>query len=730
MAEFYLFGKSFSIKDSYIRNHTMNLIGLEACDKAETEFFSWFDKCSGIDAVMDGYFDIATYLVEKYAINPLFERLKTLNIYDINLEMYKNKCLNYSKVVDAYDYIESDIEDIIEDQNMKKEYRAARKANRARMVGGGYGLSGAIKGAVQAGAINATTGMAHGVVNAIGNTGTAIMASAKKAALYNKDTKETLSTGIFHSILAVYNNHKELVNCYIRNYYEKGFEPLKATALFENAKKLPEKREELLFEAVKKHPDERILSYIFINYKSEQKNIYEIGQAFSIDFTPYIEASFAAAYTNEVKASAEKVAEVKEEILSEMREYGIKTSTTLTRLNYDELMRIANHYSVVDTDSENEEMFRQFHAYDAPVEQKRQVVKEQGIWEIAPKYSVVYSAEEIEKILNRYYSGSAREIEEDALAAKKQLKIIMDTLGIKEAATFDQLEKDCLARICINVAEADEETCNRMRNEVMEYDALEKNKAGFLEELQKRIEAIWSKEDGEIFDNLYMNKDIRNQEELVAAIEFVREKGRTSSSEKYIQALQACTEENIKKAKVFQKKSIKISNIVGIILVLAGIVGVFTILPLALIAVPGVVLMVRYSKLKKNWNILTIEGTQIHEMLILQEAEKYIESNEMDCLTIEDSSVIEEAQEEVRQGVETIVGKETSMKNSVKGIVAFILGIVSVCSLGCLFVPQICGIVFGIIAVKDKEHKRGLAWAGLIMSIIMTVFIAFVMFSE
>lgn len=722
MAEFYLFGKSFSVKDSYIRDYVMDEKYYEACEMAKEEFFNWYNKCSGIEAVLKGYEEYACNLLNKYAIMPLIKMLELLEIYDISEDMYIDKCVDFSIICKAYDSVEWDYECIIDDQNAMKEFRAERKANRSRVVGYGYGLSGTIKASMQAGAINAASGMAHGVRNAVGNVGTAISASISKLELYNsKETKKTLWEGIRDYIYNAYESHKKLVNRYLKNFFEYGFTAEnmeKASALFENAKKIPEKREQLLFEAVQNYPDEQLLLYIFENYKAERKNVYDISQEFCIDFDPYIEASFAAAYTNEVKASAEKVAEVKEEILCEMREYGIKTSTTLTRLNYDELIRIVNQYNVFEQNPANEEMFRQFHAYDAPVEQKRQVVKEQGIWEIAPKYSVVYSAEEIEKILKRYYSGSAREMEEDALAAKKQLKIIMDTLGIKEAATFDQLEKDCLARICINVAEADEETCNRMRNEVMEYDALEKNKAGFLEELQKRIEAIWSKEDGEIFDNLYMNTDIRNQDELAAAIEFVREKGRTASAEKYIQALQACTEENIKKAKVFQKKSTKISNIVGIILVLAGIVGVFTIPPLALIAVPGVVLMVRYSKLKKNWNILTIEGTQIHEMLILQEDTKEIESNEEECLTIEDSSTVTE---EV---------KVITMKNSGKGIAAFVCGIVSVCSLGCLFVPQICGVILGIIAVRDKKHKKGLAIAGLVMSAIMAVFIVFIMFSE
>ena len=68
------------------------------------------------------------------------------------------------------------------------------------------------------------------------------------------------------------------------------------------------------------------------------------------------------------------------------------------------------------------------------------------------------------------------------------------------------------------------------------------------------------------------------------------------------------------------------------------------------------------------------------------------------------------------------------MKDSGMGIAAFVLGIVSICTFGCLFIPEILGIVFGVMAVCDKNTKHGLAVGGLVMSGIAAVLVLFLMF--
>ena len=622
MAQFILFEQNFTIPDPYIRDYKMNERSHAAAMNAKNEFYNWYKKRSGIEDVLKNYTDIAVSMVEKYAFSPLFNSLSSFEIYDISDDRYISQCVDCSKIDNAFEMILSELEKIIDDQNEMKQYRATRKAYRGRMVGGGFGLSGAIKGAVQAGAINATTGMAHSAVNAIGNMGSSIAASSKKSSLYkNNQTKDVLAAGICLSILSTFENHKELINKYSKRYFEDGFDEDKAKALFENAMRISDKREMLLVDSVANYPGENTLAYIFKNYKSERKNVYAIGEVFGLDFGKYVEEAFAILYTDEAKMSPQKVEAIKQEILAEMKEYGIGSSATLNQINYDELIRIAKKYVSANEEENIQLHLNEFNEYDAPVQLKKQVVQEKGIWQLASKYAVVFTGEEIELVLKRYYTEEAQKGEQEAQSTKKKIVEIMNVLGVQTSTTFDRLEKDCIARICENLVEADEETCNQMRDKVMQYDALEKNKKEYLDKIQKQIEAIWTKEDGEIFDNVYLNTDIYNQNEIKSSIEFIKQKGRTSNAERYVAALQACNEKNIKNARKFQEKGTKNSNTVGIVLLLAGILCLFMAPPLVFLVVPGIALMVRYNKLKKNWNVLTLDGTQIHSAIKIDNPE-------------------------------------------------------------------------------------------------------------
>lgn len=60
---------------------------------------------------------------------------------------------------------------------------------------------------------------------------------------------------------------------------------------------------------------------------------------------------------------------------------------------------------------------------------------------------------------------------------------------------------------------------------------------------------------------------------------------------------------------------------------------------------------------------------------------------------------------------------DVNQKQSKFGIVAFILGIISILTMGCFIIPEILGIIFGCIGIK-KSSKHTLALLGLIFSIV------------
>lgn len=46
------------------------------------------------------------------------------------------------------------------------------------------------------------------------------------------------------------------------------------------------------------------------------------------------------------------------------------------------------------------------------------------------------------------------------------------------------------------------------------------------------------------------------------------------------------------------------------------------------------------------------------------------------------------------------------------GIDSLDCGIIAICTLGYFLIPEVLGIVFGIIAIRDKTGKNGLPIAG------------------
>lgn len=98
------------------------------------------------------------------------------------------------KIVDKYMDIKLKAEEL-------DAYRTARRESRGRFIGGGFGLTGATKGMMQAGALNLATGAVHGVFNLVAKGISAIGDSIKLSSLYeSKKTHATLWKGIYQSV--------------------------------------------------------------------------------------------------------------------------------------------------------------------------------------------------------------------------------------------------------------------------------------------------------------------------------------------------------------------------------------------------------------------------------------------------------------------------------------------------------------------------------------------------
>ncbi len=181
---------------------------------------------------------------------------------------------------------------------------------------------------------------------------------------------------------------------------------------------------------------------------------------------------------------------------------------------------------------------------------------------------------------------------------------------------FEQLQKriweiwtEELTQSCLGYETADEAACESFITAIKAHRTPDGLKAPFLQKVQARIEQIWSAEDGEIFDDLYKKVDITDPKAVAEAIAYVRSKGRTGSSQKYLDALSACTAKNIEKAHLYRDTNrYKLYILLAVLSILASLI-----LPIAWIA--AIPLFILARDLKKTWMLLTIGGTVIHPAL-------------------------------------------------------------------------------------------------------------------
>jgi len=121
----------------------------------------------------------------------------------------------------TYDNIEKQYAEIVLTEEQMDQYRVARRESRGRVVGGGFGLSGAIKGMATAGALNAAAGATHMIFNGIGKIGSSIKSNSKKKRIFtNPQTLESLKNAVFESIFAC---HYAVITCLIKRGHSNNY---------------------------------------------------------------------------------------------------------------------------------------------------------------------------------------------------------------------------------------------------------------------------------------------------------------------------------------------------------------------------------------------------------------------------------------------------------------------------------------------------------------------------
>ena len=618
MSTYILFGQQISFSEAQDRYSRLVSAYINALFATTTEFTTWYHACGSIEKVLQGYVSEADRLISKYVDGPLYEQLLDLEIYDVGKETYRDNCMVLEPAQTACRRFKGLIQKVNDAKDAEIEYRESRKQNRSRVVGGGFGLGGALKGMATAGAINAVTGMGHSVVNAFGNVGSSLSAASSKYSIYkDEETFNCLCAALADCLGSTFSAHIQIVNERKPHCIDVFSDSDRAEALLENAKRFPDKAQHLLLEAFKQDPASfDLLQYIFLNYRRERKNVLTIAKSFGISLSDTITSILSQEYTADAKTDESKAQAARKRILSLMDEMGLSESETLDQLEQDCLDRVVANYSA--NAASCDEILNRIRDYTASEKNKQAIIKKHLIWQLGAEYHVEFTPEEVEAVIAPEYTQEARASTPAAESAKKQILYKMSVMGAQQSTTLDQLESDCVARLCTNYTHADEKTCDAMLEKIRAYPAQKKIKELYLKKVQGRIEEIWSAEDGEIFDNLYLKTNIEDQSQKDAAIAYIKEKGRTSSSSKYLNAVTNCTPGNIKKAVAYVSWNLCMAISAAILIIVSAVLLVAFDADIYLCMIPilvGAALLYFRSKLKKIWNTLTIQGTIFHPQI-------------------------------------------------------------------------------------------------------------------
>lgn len=183
--EFSICGQSVEISNDELHAHKLHAMYIDRAQRASSEFMrkykgyqTWRNFVT--TGPREGYEIIASEF--DFAAKRLVREGKYGVTSDSLYDKYGEAVLEpWNDLVDGIVELMERTNDMA---NQARQARELRKATRGQVVGGGFGVSGAVKGMAMAGAANIASGSVHSVANAIGNVRTQKEIARQEAKLY------------------------------------------------------------------------------------------------------------------------------------------------------------------------------------------------------------------------------------------------------------------------------------------------------------------------------------------------------------------------------------------------------------------------------------------------------------------------------------------------------------------------------------------------------------------
>ena len=216
MKTFELFDKALAVTDEREAYNEIKLQFADIADEARAEYAEIFNKYSDLEAMLKDFDNQYTKFM-KESISTAVTALISSKVY-VDENEYFSRLENRGNILngdDAFASIYDKYVEIVADVEGQKQYREARKNHRGRIIGGGFGVQGAVKGMATAGVMNLGMGALHSIGNFAGNMITKAMANSDKKKLFkDPNTFATLANAIRNDCYYV---HITLVDIFNEN---------------------------------------------------------------------------------------------------------------------------------------------------------------------------------------------------------------------------------------------------------------------------------------------------------------------------------------------------------------------------------------------------------------------------------------------------------------------------------------------------------------------------------
>ena len=149
-----------------------------------------------LDSIMANLKDITAEIVCSF-VDMAIEYLTKLGIWNISREQFiEEYCDDYFPFMKLYNAYAAEYNKILDKAEQQKLYREYQRSSRSRWSGGGFGLSGAVRGAINAGILNAVTGTFRFIGDSVVNVMDSYNVSVDKERLHNSDFFESYATDL------------------------------------------------------------------------------------------------------------------------------------------------------------------------------------------------------------------------------------------------------------------------------------------------------------------------------------------------------------------------------------------------------------------------------------------------------------------------------------------------------------------------------------------------------